>query len=388
MKRLVSITIMSLFVLASCSKTDKPIVESNATTQSDIQTCDFGLTSFNLTKRAPGSENNGVGARGNTVSTTAVAGNTGVILVDFDGQTVSGTNWNLGQTFVCAPANLSSAAVYSIVQRMSNDYAPFNVVVTTDESVYNSALANKRMRVIVTETWEWFGQAGGTSFMNSFTWGNNTPCFVFSSLLNYNEKQIAEAASHEVGHTLGLKHQSVYNNGVLVSQYNYGQGTGEIGWAPIMGCSYYQNLSTWHNGPSNQGASYIQNDVTVIAGKLPLKTDDFGNTVATATAITGGVKGYINSSTDVDFFSVNLSNVATITVTPQNLGTPDVGAQEDLVLKIYDVSGNLISTITNPSTLNATGTLNPGQYYISVSSEANQYATTYGMLGDYTLAIN
>jgi hypothetical protein len=271
---------------------------------------------------------------------------------------------------------------------MSIDYAPFNVIVTTDESLYTSALANKRMRVIVTESWEWFGQAGGTSFMNSFTWGNNTPCFVFSSLLNYNEKQIAEAASHEVGHTLGLKHQSVYNGSVLVNQYNYGQGSGEIGWAPIMGCSYYQNLSTWHNGPSNQGASYIQNDITVIAGKLPLKADDFGNTIATASPLGAGAKGTINSSSDVDFFSVTLTNSANLTVTPKSLGGANVGAEEDLVVKIYDASGNLISTISDPSLLSAGGTLNAGQYYISVSSEANQYATTYGMLGEYTVALN
>jgi len=388
MKRLVSITIMSLFVLASCSKTDKPIVESNATTQSDLETCDFGLRNFNLTKRAPGSEDNGVRARGNTVTTTAVSSTTGVILVDFDGQTVSGTNWNLGQTFVCAPANLSSAAVESILQRMSNDYAPFNVIVTTDESLYNSALANKRMRVIVTETWEWFGQAGGTSFVGSFTWGDNTPCFVFSSLLNYNTKNVAEAASHEVGHTLGLYHQSLYDaNCNKISEYNSGVGTGEIAWAPIMGVGYYRNLSIWHKGSNAYGCSNIQDDIAVIAAITGLKSDDFPNTTQQAPTITNAVAGMINSNSDVDVFKVTISATRTFILAPVNTGSNNESGDLDLQMKIYNSQGNLITIIDNTEGLSATTVLPAGTYYVSAGTVSNVNISNYSMVGNYTLSI-
>ncbi len=48
---------------------------------------------------------------------------------------------------------------------------------------------------------------------------------------------------------LGLQHQSTYDsNCVKTAEYSPGQGSGEIGWAPIMGDGYYENLTTWHIG--------------------------------------------------------------------------------------------------------------------------------------------
>jgi serralysin len=46
------------------------------------------------------------------------------------------------------------------------------------------------------------------------------------------EKYTAEAISHEVGHTLGLSH-----DGRITPSEGYyaGHGSGDTGWAPIMG---------------------------------------------------------------------------------------------------------------------------------------------------------
>jgi len=244
------------------------------------------------------------------------------------------------------------------------------------------------MRVILTETWEWFGQAGGTSFLNSFTWGNNTPCFVFTSLLTYNEKQIGEAASHEAGHTLGLRHQAVYSGTTRTSPYNYGQGSGEIGWAPIMGCSYYQNLSTWHNGPNDISSTSLQNDVAIISAVVGTRTDDYSNTITGAAVLTNILSGYMNSSSDIDFFSVNISSTKTLSAIPVNVGANNNGANVDLIIRVYSATGQLISTIQDPASLNAITVLNPGQYYIAVSTEPNANATTYGMLGQYNIGLN
>lgn len=142
-----------------------------------------------------------------------------------------------------------------------------------------------------------------------FTWGNNTPCFVFSSLLGYNTKKIAEACSHEAGHTLGLRHQSSYNeNGIKISEYNWGQGSGEIGWAPIMGGSYNQNLSLWHYGPSNISATTMQDDIARIANVVGFIPDEYSNTITGAAALSTTRAGIINNKTDIDFFSVNLAS--------------------------------------------------------------------------------
>jgi hypothetical protein len=174
--------------------------------------------------------------------------------------------WNVSGAFTCNPAGLSNAGITEVFNRVAEDYRPFNINVTTDETKYNSAPANKRIRVVITTSNEWYGSgAGGVAYMNSFTWGDNTPCFVFSALLNYNIKNIAEAASHEAGHTLGLRHQSTYNAScVKTSDYNWGTGSGEIGWAPIMGAGYGQNMTLWNSGPNSLGCNTIQSDLTMM----------------------------------------------------------------------------------------------------------------------------
>ncbi|HUR64724.1 MAG TPA: hypothetical protein VMZ03_00105 [Chitinophagaceae bacterium] len=393
------IYLASLCFLAACSKTDTADQPAQLTSQNKPETCEFGKTNFNLTKRAAlneeaayvskGPRNGGGGGNPPPPPPPPPPGtNAGVILLDFNGQTVSGTAWNTNSNIVCSPANLSAAAMNTIVDRVENDFAPFYITVTTDEAVYNAANPARRTRVILTETWEWFGQAGGTSFLNSFTWGNNTPCFVFSSLLGYNEKQIAEASSHESGHTLGLRHQATYNGTALLNEYNYGHGTGEIGWAPIMGCAYYNNMSTWFNGPNNLGYNSYQDDVAIIAGLVGLRTDDYSNTTSGAASLTSSLTGTINSSSDVDFFAINLSNASTLTATPFNVGVNNAGANLDMVVRIYNGAGQLINTINDPLLLNAGLGLNAGQYFISVSVAANPYASTYGQLSQYSIQLN
>jgi hypothetical protein len=330
-------------------------------------------------------------AKGKPVRLTSGGGTTStsgspVIYLDFDGYKVSGTSWNWNGDFLTTPANLTTTQIEEIFKRVSNDYSPFNITVTTDEAVYTAANVNKRMRVVLTESWEWFGQSGGVAYVNSFTWGNDTPCFVFTSLLNYGTKYIAEAASHEAGHTLGLYHQASYDaSGVKTSEYNRGQGTGEIGWAPIMGVGYYENLTLWHNGPNANGATSYQDDVNIIKNVVGTKSDDYSNATSGAATLSGSIEGLINSNTDIDFFSVDISSPKTISAQPFNTGANNSGANLDLVLKVYNSQGTLIATVDDASVLSETTTLTAGKYYISVNTTANQYADKYGMLGRYSI---
>ncbi|MEO6613659.1 MAG: hypothetical protein ABIT05_12790 [Chitinophagaceae bacterium] len=388
MKNLWILSLIAL--LAGCSKESSApeVVKDTAVNKPEV--CEFGASGFNLSKRAPVEvvkEKRPTGGGGGATPPPPPA-NASVILLDFDGQLVSGTSWNAGVAFNCLPANLASSAIAQIVDRVTNDYSPFNIVVTTDETVYNAAVSTRRMRVIFTESWEWFGQAGGTSFLNSFTWGNNTPCFVFSSLLGYNEKQIAEAASHEAGHTFGLRHQATYNGTTLVSEYNYGGGAGEMSWAPIMGCGYYKNLTTWHNGPNSISSTSFQNDVAVIGAITGLKNDDYSNTSSGAQALSSSLTGTINSTTDTDFFTINLAAPKTLSLVPFNVGGLNEGANLDMVAKIYNSQGQLINTVEDPTTLNAISLVNTGQYYIAVSVTPNPNAGIYGMLANYKISLN
>lgn len=378
------ILLLVLF-LGACTKSLHNKKETTVTTSEE--SCSFGITNFNLSKRAPGYGDDMV-AKGGPNAGDATSAPNAVILLDFNGQYVSGTNWNTNGPINAAPANLSSAEVTNILNRVIADFDPFNVVVTTDEAVYNACNAYKRMRVIVTESWEWYAQVGGVAFINSITWGNNTPCFVFSSLLEYNAKKIAEACSHEAGHTLGLRHQSSYDaNGVKISDYNWGQGNGEIGWAPIMGASYNQNLSIWHNGPNSLGATVMQDDVNIIAGKIGFKSDDYSNSVSGAVTISSTATGFINSTSDVDVFKIKLNQTKNVSVVPLSVGANNDGSDLDIIMKVYNNQGALVTTINDPNILNTVTTLSSGTYFISVGSIENSYTNTYGMLSRYKISV-
>ncbi len=241
-----------------------------------LHDCNFGIKEFNKHKKkldpqeAATANKPSKPAKGGTKPPVPSTGNN-VFLLDFTGFLVSGTSWNYAGDFTCAPANLTAAQVDEIIADVVSSFAIYNVIVTTDETVYTAAAPDKRMRCILTETHDWYGDgAGGVSFNNSFKWTTNEPCFVFTSLLGYSTKFIKEATTHELGHTVGLYHQSSYDtNCVKLSEYNYGDGV----TAPIMGAGYYvpDSGSKWWVGPNSYGCTSIQDDNSVITATLGLK---------------------------------------------------------------------------------------------------------------------
>ncbi len=320
-----------------------------------------------------------------------------VVFLDFDGQTVANTSWNIGPPIVCGPSGLNNTQITTVFNRVAEDYRPFNVNVTTDSTKYFAAPANRRMRVILTITSDWYGSAGGVAFIGSFTWGDNTPCFVFTALLNYNVKNISEATSHETGHTLGLYHQSTYdNNCVKISDYNYGQGTGEIGWAPIMGVGYYQNFTLWNNGPNSYGCTSIQSDLSVITtiNGFSFRPDDHSatfNQVTHANFINNqfNVSGVVEQNTDMDMFKFTQPAYGRfqLSAIPYNVGTGNAGSDLDMQVTLYNNSQTQLN-IFNPGTLLSSVIdtfLNAGNYYLKVEGKGNIYAPNYASLGSYSL---
>jgi len=321
-----------------------------------------------------------------------------VIFLDFDGHTVSGTSWNTNGPIVCAPTTLNTDQMTEVFNRVAEDYRPFNVNITTDSTKYLAAPSNKRMRVILTITSDWYGSAGGVSFMGSFTWGDNTPCYVFTALLNNNVKYIAEAAAHEAGHTLGLRHQSTYDvNCVKTSEYNYGTGSGEISWAPIMGCGYYKNMSLWHNGQSSLNCSTYQTDlsiITIATNGISFRADDHNsafNQATTATFVNSqfNASGVVEQNTDQDMFKFTIPYLThfKLSAVPYNVGTGDAGSNLDMQVTLYNSSQTALGTY-NPGTLLSSfidSNLNAGVYYLKVEGKGNVYAPNYASLGSYSL---
>jgi hypothetical protein len=330
------------------------------------------------------------------------------IFLDFDGQTVSTPYWNGGRTFYCTPSGLTEEKIRTAFYQVAEDFSPFNLNITTDSTVYFAAPINKRQRIIVTAYSSWYGSAGGVAYLNTFRWGMEIPGFVFANLLNYNEKNIGEASSHESGHTLGLNHQTKYDdNCSFIAEYNPGTGTNgsQTSWAPIMGNSYGKTLTLWHKGTSTQGCSKLQDDLAILAGSdngFGYKEDMVGNTYRDATVLpmstiiatnnqptaTFNVSSEINTSSDIDIFRVDITSATRMQIdaTPSTGGTtkPNV----DLQLTLLDSRGNTINTYNPPTTLGVAidSFVNAGTYYLRLTNSANSNVSNYGMLGDYSVS--
>lgn len=324
-----------------------------------------------------------------------------VIFLDFDGHSVTGTSWNYNGPIFAQPSTLTNDQITTIYNSVAEDYQPFNINVTTDSTKYWSAPATKRMRVILTVTSSWYGSAGGVAYSGSFTWGDNTPCWVFTGLLNNNVKFISEAAAHEAGHTLGLRHQSAYDAAcVKTSEYNYGNGSGEIGWAPIMGVGYYKNFTTWHNGPNPYGCNSSQQDLDIISGTtngFGFRPDDFGDDTKSAAplAVEGTLfksTGMISAPTDMDVFSFTVATIKQMRfdIIPASVSANNSGSNLDVEVQLFKKNNNQVTQIGvyNPPTVLSASIdtlLNAGTYYLLVKSTGNEFSSGYGSLGEYSI---
>jgi hypothetical protein len=320
------------------------------------------------------------------------------VFLDFDGAKVEGTSWNANGPLNCAPSNLNATQIKEIFNRVAEDYRPFNLNITTDSLKYLSAPVNQRMRIVLTITSDWYGSAGGVSFVNSFTWGDNTPAFVFTALLNYNTKYIAEATAHELGHTLGLRHQSSYdNNCIKTAEYNPGIGTGEIGWAPIMGVGYYKNFTLWNNGANPYGCTSFQDDLGIITssngfGYRPDDHNNEANTSATNVDLSTNqfdIDGVIEKISDRDVFRFNLPVAGSLHIDaiPFNLGSNDAGSNLDIEIQLLNTSQSILGTYNPDQLLSASvdTMLQAGNYYLRVAGKGNINAPEYASIGSYSL---
>ncbi|BCX47925.1 endo-1,3-1,4-beta-glycanase, C-terminal secretion signal protein [Haloferula helveola] len=324
----------------------------------------------------------------------SLPGATAVAYLDMDGHVSSGTPWNGGNTIVAQgiAGTFTQAAMTDIWKRVAEDFAPFQINVTTDEAAYLAAPPAMRTRCVITPDNEWYGAAGGVAYLNSFTWTGDTPCWVFSDMLSNSGSYIAEACSHEIGHTLGLLHDG---RTTPSEAYYQGHGTGETGWAPIMGVGYYRWLTQWSKG-EYLNANNPEDDLAIITGQngFGYRTDDHADSSGAATPLDrNGLfvhgEGLITTSSDLDVFSFTITAAGPVGILVE---AAYPSANLDILAEIRDVNGTLLASDNHPDILrsNPVVTLNPGTYYLHVSGTGKgdpQVAgyTDYGSLGAYTV---
>lgn len=343
------------------------------------------------------------------------AGAARTIYLNFKGATLSGTAWNSSGTSINAPAfdldgipgsfNTSELQrIQYIWQRVAEDFAPFDVNVTTQapppEALSRSGSTDTVFGttvLITTRAGVYSCSCGGVAYLGVFddTSDFYKPALVFYDALGSgNEKNVAEAISHEAGHNMGLGHDGTASTG-----YYSGHGSGTTGWAPIMGVGYSRNLVQWSKG-EYAGANNVQDDYVVMQGNgLPLRADDHGNSAATATALPGtnaggvtnaSISGVIERPSDVDVFSFNAgAGPLSLTLSPA-VRSPNL----DALLTLRDAAGTVLASINPLEALNATASLNlpsAGSYSLWVQGTGKGDPlttgyTAYGSLGNYQLS--
>lgn len=337
------------------------------------------------------------------------------IYLNFKGATLNGTAWNSSGTNLTAlpfdldgiPYSFNTSELQRIQyiwQRVAEDYAPFDVNVTTEappaDAITRSGSTDTVFgtTVLVTSSSGVYScSCGGVAYLGVFddTSDYYKPALVFYNQLGAgNEKYVAEAISHEAGHNMGLSHDGSASVG-----YYQGHGSGATGWAPIMGVGYYQALVQWSKGEYS-GANNTQDDYAVMQSNgLPLRLDDHGDTPATATPLVATASGGISSAsalgvverpTDIDYFAFAAgAGSATISVSPAARS-----ANLDAWIGLRDAAGTLLANVNPADALNAGVTVTlpaAGTYYLSVQGTGKGDPLTtgysgYGSLGQYAVA--
>ncbi len=348
-------------------------------------------------------------------------GATRIIYLDFNGHIVTGTQWNTGTgsspSYDCLPYDLDGdittfsdeeqTRIQRIWARVAEDYAPFEVDVTTEQP---ALFTRHTARALITRNTDRNGislpssTGGGVAYLGVFARSDYvstySPAFIYANNLGSGSgAYTAEAVSHEVGHNFGLSHDGITAD---TSGYYDGHGSGETSWGPIMGSPFGMYVTQWSKGEYTD-ATNTEDDFALLNTYLAYRTDDTGNTTATARAATlSGTNlsatGLIETEGDTDVFSFTTtgSGAFSLTALPYiDTATSHTG-NLDIQLELLSSTGTVLALNTPAASPRASlsTTVTPGTYYLRITPSAAGTPlatpptgyTLYGTRGQFTLA--
>ncbi|EGD80307.1 hypothetical protein PTSG_10562 [Salpingoeca rosetta] len=336
-------------------------------------------------------------------------GSRNVIFLDFDGHWLPDASYWGG--FTAGPYDPSDdglafnaveqGQIALIWARVAEDYAPFDVDVTTEPFDIQTATS---IHALITESVQVGGSpmpydtAGGVAVLDVF---NSRYLPYYSPALVYYDNlgggindYVAEATSHEIGHNFGLSHDGYYGD-----EYAGGfDGNYFTSWAPLMGTGYTRALSQWSNGEYD-GATNTEDDIGIISAQTGFVADVAGDRPGTAAAVRFLTdtdfegKGIILNRDDKDWWAITLAVDGTIdvVVSPWFALSRTPGNNLDVKLTLYDSASSEVDA-ANPSSFTEatiqTALLPAGTYYLEVDGtyDGSVITSDYGSAGQYFIS--
>lgn len=323
-----------------------------------------------------------------------------VLYCDFDGEIVVSPHWKGGSAIDATPITGADDAAFvtRIWQRAAEDFAAFDLNVTTDRAIYDAAPVRNRVMCVVTNNNAAApgAGAGGVAMLGSF--GQDIPCWAF----NDSEGSCADTIAHETGHTLSLIHDGASGG---LEYYGGNSLTGVVGWAPIMGAYFSdgtdEEITSWGKGEYPK-ANNQEDDLQIITSGngFSYRKDDRSDTRLGASPflISGGMVvdgGVIERTTDVDWFLFTTNggpfklNVTAFKISGSDMDTR--GSNMAVSAELYNSSGKLMQTSNRPESLDAalSATLQPGTYYVKIDGVGRGTVAAgysdYSSLGNYKI---
>lgn len=363
MKKVTILAILAIVLLASCQKErfepQTPVLQEDAIDYpTTTQKTEFDRILQNESKTAM--------AKASRQMCSVVT-----VFIDYEGEAgIDGTPWGIPGTFNCPTSGMTAGKKDSATAMVTEDYSPFNVHITRSQQEFNAA-AYPKVPVIVTRknaatlASPILGPYPGVAYVSSILWNDNTPCFVFVNEFTGADriKKIAEAISHELGHTFGLYHQGQPGSSPCVLDGEYRFASDDFALSAIMGNPYQGRTSRWITGPSvSLPCETAQNDAEKIASITGYKNESFGSSFTGAPTLStnwlSGVLVNVNSQHAFRKTTAGTKTLKVISAGNLNVKVAVYNSPTSTTPVIYD----------DPNSLNVTVTLS-GQKWIRVFTD-------------------
>lgn len=188
----------------------------------------------------------------------------GLVWIKITPTTITTPYWNQGRTFTTKQVIYDTNLIRKFIYHCDRAYLYWRIKFTADSTEYTNYTGNKIIMHAVSSIVSTMGAgdnslfpgAGGVAYVGSLFWSDPLldDAFTFANLYFYNIDRISTII-HETGHTIGLRHQKVYDT--LCSRiYEYRPNC-------YMGTSLYPYAGGWIIGPS-QTCTTIQNDTLAL----------------------------------------------------------------------------------------------------------------------------